>query len=153
MSIALAELVQRWQLQPHPEGGWYREVQRSSIQVTRPDGKQRSAITTVLFLLGAEDVSRWHCVHAGDEIWTFISGAPLSLFQHADGAVASTEQVLSPANPVGWVSAGVWMAARSQGDYSLVSCCVGPGFSFEDFELLRDRPAARHPDGIRADLL
>jgi len=49
MSFALAELVQRWQLQPHPEGGWYREVQRSSIQVTRPDGKQRSAITTVWF--------------------------------------------------------------------------------------------------------
>ena len=60
-------LVARWRLQPHPEGGWYREVQRSSIQVTRPDGQQRSAITTVLFLLGAEDVSRWHCVHGGDE--------------------------------------------------------------------------------------
>ena len=151
-AMALEQLVSIWQLQPHPEVGWYREVQRSSIQVTRPDGKQSSAITTVLFLLGAEDVSRWHCVHGGDEIWTFISGAPLSLFQHADGAVESTEQVLSPANPVGWVSAGIWMAARSQGDYSLVSCCVGPGFSFDDFELLRDRPAARHPDGIRADL-
>ena len=67
-------LVARWRLQPHPEGGWYREVQRSSIQVRRPDGQQRSAITTVLFLLGAEDVSRWHCVHGGDEIWTFLSG-------------------------------------------------------------------------------
>ena len=151
--ITLEELVSIWHLQPHPEGGWYREVQRSSIQVTRPDGQQRRAITTVLFLLGAEDVSRWHCVHGGDEIWTFISGAPLSFFQHADGAVESTEQVLSPANPVDWVPAGVWMAARSQGDYSLVSCCVGPGFSFEDFELLRDRPPSRHPKGIRVDLL
>ena len=149
----LDSLVARWQLQPHPEGGWYQEVQRSSIQVTRPDGEERDAITTVLFLLGAEDVSRWHCVHGGDEIWTFISGAPLSLFQHADGAVESTEQVLSPANPVDWVPAGVWMAARSQGDYSLVSCCVGPGFSFEDFELLRVRPPSRHPKGIRVDLL
>ena len=149
----LDSLVARWSLQPHPEGGWYRELQRSSIQVTKPGGQQRSAITTVLFLLGAGDVSRWHCVHGGDEIWTFISGAPLSLFQHADGAVKSTEQMLSPANPVDWVSAGVWMAARSQGDYSLVSCCVGPGFSFEDFELLRDRPPSRHPAGIRLDLL
>ena len=41
-------------------------------QVTRPDGEQRSAITTVLFLLGSDDVSRWHCVHGGDEIWTFL---------------------------------------------------------------------------------
>ena len=55
-------LVSRLELQPHPEGGWYREVQRSSIQVIRPDGQQRSAITTVLFLLGAEDVSRCLCV-------------------------------------------------------------------------------------------
>ncbi len=55
-------LVARWRLQPHPEGGWYREVQRSSIQVRRPDGQQRSAITTVLFLLGAEDVSRFTVV-------------------------------------------------------------------------------------------
>jgi len=152
-SIALAELVQRWQLQPHPEGGYFREIQRSSISVVRPDGQQRSAITTVLFLLGAEDVSRWHCVHGGDEIWTFLSGAPLSLFQHADGAVESTEQVLSDTNPVACVSAGVWMAALSQGAYSLVSCCVGPGFSFEDFEMLRDRPENDHPTGLLRDLL
>ena len=92
-------------------------------------------------------------MHGGDEIWTFISGAPLSLFQHANGVVESTEQVLSTTNPVGWVSAGVWMAARSQGAHSLVSCCVSPGFSFEDFELLRDRPPSRHPRGIRVDLL
>ena len=82
-------------LQPHPEGGWYRELQRSSITVVRPDGQQRNAITTVLFLLGADNVSRWHCVHGGDEIWTFLAGAPLSLFQHSDAADGSQEQVVS----------------------------------------------------------
>ena len=146
-------LVARWRLQPHPEGGWYREVQRSSIQVTRPDGQQRSAITTVLFLLGAEDVSRWHCVHGGDEIWTFLGGAPLSLFQHPDAADGSHEQVISADQPVAWVPAGVWMAARSQGDYSLVSCCVGPGFSFDDFEMLRDRARSEWPKGIDERLI
>ena len=49
--MALEQLVSIWQLQPHPEGGWYREVQRSSIQVQQPDGQRRQAITTVLFLL------------------------------------------------------------------------------------------------------
>ena len=146
-------LVSRLGLQPHPEGGWYREVQRSSIQVTRPDGEQRSAITTVLFLLGADDVSRWHCVHGGDEIWTFLGGAPLSLFQHPDGANASDEQVLSADQPVACVPAGVWMAARSRGEHSLVSCCVGPGFSFDDFEMLRDRVRSRWPKGIDEALL
>ena len=152
-SMTLEELVAIWELQPHPEGGWYREVQRSSIQVQRPDGQLRQAITTVLFLLHANDLSRWHCVHAGDEIWTFISGSPLSLFRHPPDGEASEELVLSSSNPVACVDAGVWMAARSQGDYSLVSCCVGPGFSFEDFEMLRDRPAVNHPIGIRKELL
>ena len=146
-------LVARWRLQPHPEGGWYREVQRSSIQVTRPDGERRSAITTVLFLLGAEDVSRWHCVHGGDEIWTFLSGAPLSLFQHFDAADGSHEQVISADQPVAWVPAEVWMAARSRGDFTLVSCCVGPGFSFDDFEMLRDRARSEWPKGIDERLI
>lgn len=146
-------LVARWRLQPHPEGGWYREVQRSSIQVTRPDGQQRSAITTVLFLLAADDVSRWHCVHGGDEIWTFLDGAPLSLFQHSDRADRSSEQLVSADQPVTWVPAGVWMAARSQGDFSLVSCCVGPGFSFDDFEMLRDRARSEWPKGIDERLI
>ena len=146
-------LVSRLGLQPHPEGGWYREVQRSSIQVTRPDGQHRSAITTVLFLLGAEDVSRWHCVHGGDEIWTFLSGAPLSLFQHSDAANRSHEQVVSADQPVAWVPEGVWMAARSRGDLTLVSCCVGPGFSFDDFEMLRDRERSQWPKGVDERLI
>ena len=153
MKRSLDAHISRWQLIAHPEGGWYREVQRSGISVRRPDGAERSAITTVLFLLGAEDLSRWHCVHGGDEIWTFIGGAPLRLFQHPPNAKQSSEQDLNPDNPVACVDAGVWMAARSQGDYSLVSCCVGPGFSFEDFEMLRDRPAVNHPIGIRKELL
>ena len=153
MTDNLTTLIATWNLSPHPEGGWYREVQRSGISVRRPDGDQRSAITTVLFLLGSEDLSRWHCVHGGDEIWTFISGAPLSLFLHSDQDNISHEITVGLNNPVVVVEAGVWMAARSQGSHSLVSCCVGPGFSFEDFEMLKDRPVARRPEGIREDLL
>ena len=151
--MTVDDLVSSWQLQPHPEGGWYREVQRSGIQVQRPDGQQRCAITTVLFLLGSDDLSRWHRVQGGDEIWTFISGAPLSLFRHPQASASSEELALSSMNPVACVDAGVWMAARSQGNHSLVSCCVGPGFQFDDFEMLRDQPITQHPHGIRADLL
>ena len=151
--MTFEELVTIWQLQPHPEGGWYREVQRSAIQIQRPDGVQRSAITAVLFLLRSDDLSRWHRVQGGDEIWTFISGSPLSLFRHPQDATTSEELELSNVNPLACVDAGVWMAARSHGDHSLVSCCVGPGFQFDDFEMLRDQPLAEHPRGIRADLL
>ena len=146
-------LIKTWQLQPHPEGGWYREVHRSTINTQRPDGEIRSAITTVLFLLGADDLSRWHCVHGGDEVWTFISGAPLHLFRHGPDDIASEMLTLDASAPVACVPADVWMAARSAGNHSLVSCSVGPGFSFDDFEMLRERPNSDHPTGIRADLL
>ena len=44
------------------------------------------------------------------------------------------------AAPVAVVAAGQWQAARTTGAYTLVSCAVGPGFDFADFEMLRDRP-------------
>ena len=153
VSPSLVELVNRWQLEPHPEGGWYREVQRSSITVQRPDGLERSAITTVLFLLGEMDVSRWHCVHGADEVWTFLDGAPLELFQHPASAEETESCIVCRDNPVACVPAGVWMAARSQGCFSLVSCCVGPGFSFGDFEMLRGVEPALRPQGIQLDLI
>ena len=114
---------------------------------------RRHAITTVLFLLGAEDVSRWHCVHGGEEVWTFLDGDPLCLLQHPDSAQKTETCLLHRDNPVAWVPAGVWMAARCEGNFSLVSCCVGPGFSFEDFEMLRDVDAARRPAGVDPTLI
>ena len=153
MTSSLQTLISHWQMAPHPEGGWYRELQRSSTTVQRPDGAHRSAITTVLFLLGAQDISRWHCVHGADEIWTFLDGAPLELFQHPSVATESACCTLQRHNPVAWVPAEVWMAARSRGEFSLVSCCVGPGFSFDDFEMLRDRDPAQYPVGIDSTLL
>ena len=148
MQNSFQEMVSRWQLEPHPEGGWYRELQRSAITVQRPDGSHRSAITTVLFLLCADEISRWHCVHGADEIWTFLDGAPLCLLMHPDSERKTESCLLHRENPVACVPAGVWMAARSEGDFSLVSCCVGPGFSFNDFEMLRHVDPSVRPTGI-----
>ena len=77
-------------------------------------------------------------MHGADEIWTFLDGAPLCLLKHPDSERKTESCLLHRENPVACVPAGVWMAARSEGDFSLVSCCVGPGFSFDDFEMLRD---------------
>ena len=153
MGSSFDALITRWALNPHPEGGWYREVQRSPIIVTRPDGEQRSALTTVLFLLGSGDVSRWHRVLGGDEVWMFLDGAPLSLWTHPHGSKTSTQQHLSREAPVHCVPANVWMAARSLGLFTLVSCCVGPGFTFEDFVLLREQDESTWPAGIEPEFL
>ncbi len=147
------QLIKEWQLKPHPEGGWFKELHRSPLSVQRDDGQQRSAITTILYLLDASSKSRWHAVHHADEVWTHLQGSPLSLWTlEPDGGVAE-QTVLSLHRPVHVVPAGHWMAACVEGQYSLVSCCVGPGFDFSDFEMLRDRPSDQHPPGALTELI
>ena len=134
-------LIDRYQLQPHPEGGWYRELHRSHTVVTRADGSERSGFTAILFLLEAGNASAWHRVHGADESWHFIAGAPVELQLRSDHASQSQPQLLgfsverAELQPLVVVPAGWWQAARSLGAWSLVSCCVGPGFDFADFEI------------------
>lgn len=145
-------LIARFGLEPHPEGGWYRRLYRSSEHVSVARGT-RAAVTTILYLLRAGELSRWHCVRS-DEIWHFYAGAPLELLQ-SDPELTAVETViigpLDSATPVAVVAANRWQAARSCGDYSLLGCTVAPGFDFADFALLSDQPAlsaalrTRHP--------
>ncbi len=156
MDSRAADLLASLRLAPHPEGGYFREVYRSPSSVKPTDGRpERSALTTIYFLLTAGEVSRWHRV-ASDEVWHHYEGAPLELFTADPGFEAIARHVLGPAGdaarPVHTVVADDWQAARSTGAYTLVGCTVGPGFDFADFQMLRDRPpesaaaACRHPD-------
>ena len=154
--VDAAALIARYGLQPHPEGGWYRELHRSALTVQRADGEPRSALTLILFLLDGAALSRWHRVRGADETWQFIAGDPLELLRLPPEGGEATPVLLgfSPLDPaptpVAVVPAGWWQAARSLGSWSLVSCCVGPGFSFSDFDLLADLPAAEQPPGALA---
>jgi uncharacterized protein len=136
------ELVRTLSLQPHPEGGWYREVYRSRTRVTAPSGV-RSALTTIYYLLEHHQRSRWHVVGA-DELWHFYCGAPLEVLAYdPDSQVASRQVLDHPTGgrePVAIIPTGVWQAARSLGDYTLVGCSVAPGFEFADFRLVADVP-------------
>lgn len=129
-------------LKPHPEGGWYREVYRSSTRVETTRGT-RSALTTIYYLLEHTQISRWHVVDA-DEIWHFYAGDPLELLAYDPQSRALTRHVLgSPSTgneAVGVIAAGIWQAARSLGSFSLVGCSVGPGFEFEGFEFVSELP-------------
>jgi predicted cupin superfamily sugar epimerase len=137
-----AALVERLGLAPHPEGGWYREVHRATERISTPRG-ERSALTTIYYLLEHQQLSRWHVV-ASDEIWHFYAGAPLELLTYAPETCALQRHVLAtPVGaqmPVGIVPAGVWQAARSTGAWSLVGCNVGPGFDFADFRFVTALP-------------
>jgi predicted cupin superfamily sugar epimerase len=127
-------LIDRHNLQPHPEGGFYRETFRSDMNVETTTGP-RSAGTAILYLLSGTNVSRFHRIDA-DEIWHFHEGGQLgihSLMQ--DGTIRV--DVLGPDNPQIIVEAGVWFGAAlvDRDNYCLVGCTVSPGFEFAGFEL------------------
>ncbi len=138
------ELIRTLGLQPHPEGGHYREIHRSTLSVHPDDGRHtRSALTLIYFLLDAHGHSRWHRV-ISDEAWLHLEGAPLELFR-MDPALAECERMLlgslaDRAQPAHVIPAGHWQAARTTGTFTLVSCAVGPGFDFADFAMLADHP-------------
>ena len=137
-----AELIRSLDLAEHPEGGYFREVFRSSREVlSGPD--KRSALTTIYFLLVAGNHSRWHVVRS-DEVWHYYEGDPLELLVVDPDDRTMRRTRLGPAAeaqaPVRIVPAEHWQAARSTGAYTLVGCSVGRGFEFADFKLLRDDP-------------
>lgn len=158
------QLVRQLRLEPHPEGGWFREMHRSPTSVRRADGEQRSGLTLIWFLLAAEEISRWHRVMGADETWHHAAGDPLELWiLPPDGGMAERrllgplflEETDTPGGPqpVQVVPGGWWQAARCMGSWTLVNCCVAPGFDFQDFQLLRQWPASEHPPGALSDLL
>lgn len=119
-------------LQPHPEGGFFRETFRERA----PDGG-RGASTAIYFLLRAGERSHWHKVDAS-EVWHWHAGAPLRL-RIADAA-GKRDLLLGPdlaagERPQGVVPPFAWQAAESLGAWTLVGCTVAPAFDFAGFEL------------------
>ncbi|MFY9889029.1 MAG: cupin domain-containing protein [Streptosporangiaceae bacterium] len=144
-------LAEQLDLQPHPEGGWFRETWRSPV-CFQPAGypSARSAATAIYFLLQPGEESRWHVVRSA-ELWFWHSGGPLSLRLGGDGSepAAGTAIVLGADlqaghQPQAVVPGGTWQSAAPAGqDPVLVSCVVAPGFDFADFRLLGQDTARR----------
>jgi uncharacterized protein len=136
--MAARVLIDKLDLKPHPEGGWYREIHRSGETVQTARGG-RSAITAIHYLLERDQFARWHVVEA-DEIWHFYEGSPLELLAYDPQVRELVRRVLGNTTEnherVAVIPRGVWQAARSLGDFSLVGCTVGPGFDFEDFRFV-----------------
>ena len=127
------EIIRLLELQPHPEGGYYRETFRDPKTV---DG--RSASTAIYFLLKRGEVSRWHRVDAV-EVFHWYGGAPIRLqIQTENGPIETV--LLGPdlsknQRPQAIVPADAWQTAESLGEWTWVGCTVAPGFEFEYFEL------------------
>ncbi|ABE37332.1 protein of unknown function DUF985 [Rhodopseudomonas palustris BisB5] len=128
-----AEMIARLKLQPHPEGGHFRETFRDP----RCDASGRSFSTAIYFLLASGERSHWHRIDA-IEVWHYYAGAALALeIADADGhrAIRLGPDVAAGEQPQAIVPPHAWQAAVTTGDWTLVGCTVAPGFAFEHFEL------------------
>ena len=124
------DIINTLQMQPHPEGGWYKETWRN-------DSEPRSLGTAIYFLLKADQHSHWHKVDA-DEMWHWYAGAPMELHQ-SDGDTTKIEipgpALLKGQQPQLLVPAGCWQKSVPVDGWVLVGCTVCPGFEFDGFEL------------------
>lgn len=139
-AVSAGELARRLDLQPHPEGGLYRQTWVSSARVSLPDGRVRPTATLIYFLLPAGSASAWHRV-ASDETWLAHTGVVRLEYAGSGDAPAEGETVLlgcdvaAGESPQSLVPAGVWQRTLPTASDALVSCLVSPGFDFADFEL------------------
>ena len=143
--ITTEDLIARYELQPHPEGGWFRETYRSEETVVHPTVLQpRSASTGILFLVTPSNVSRLHRI-ASDEMWHFYLGSPLTVVEFSEDNSFTKTVLGGEGGKVQYVvKAGVTFGSYSNGGadpdaFSLVGCTVAPGFDFADFELASRR--------------
>lgn len=155
-------LVRDLSLQPHPEGGYYRETFRSDQQVPFTGG-MRSASTVIYYLLAQGAYSAWHRIDA-DETWYFHAGHPMALHVLSAEGELCTHRLGNPIEHAGavfqaTVPAGCWFAGElvEPDEFALLSCSVAPGFEFSGFELAAsadmDGAVRRHGEWVRRLLL
>ena len=125
-------LIEALGLQPHPEGGHYREIFRHA-----PASGGRGESTAIYYLLAPGESSHWHRVDA-DEAWHWYGGGALALRLSSGTGVQTTH--LGPdlgagQRPIAMVPRGAWQAAAPVEGWVLCGCTVAPAFSFEGFEM------------------
>ncbi|MCH6232390.1 cupin domain-containing protein [Cognataquiflexum rubidum] len=148
MNTRIQELVEKLHLKAHPEGGYYSETYRSDLEAA---GAERSLATCTYFLMTSDNVSKFHSI-AGDEIWFYHEGSPLTV--HILSEKGYEKLLVGPLDhqghrPQQLVPPGVIFGSTVEqpDSYSLVSCMVAPGFDFRDFRLYSaDELLAKWPE-------
>ncbi|MBB3696108.1 cupin domain-containing protein [Flammeovirga yaeyamensis] len=137
------EIIDKLEMMPHPEGGYYIETYRShKTALINKNDIERNISTAIYYLLGEGDFSTFHRLKF-TELWHFHYGCPAEIVEITpNGEVIKTVigvDILNGQVPQYIIKGGNWFAAKpltkSAEDYVLVGCTVAPGFEFEDFEI------------------
>ena len=146
------DVIRLLQLEPLPEeGGLFRETYRSTLRVRSTNGDERSAGTSIYYLLTADIFSALHRL-PGEEIFHFYLGDPVEMLQLDPDGESRTlvlgSDLEAGMHPQVVVPGGVWQGCRVRagGRYALMGTTMSPGFDIRDF-VLGDRATllASHP--------
>jgi predicted cupin superfamily sugar epimerase len=140
-SLNPQDIIQHFNMLPHPEGGFYKEVYRSKgsfDRLPKPFEGDRNFCTSILFLLTRGQVSHFHRI-LSDELWHYYLGDPLKVYE-IDSEKELKITTLGPDILNGQylqycVPADRYFASESTGEFTVVGCSVSPGFDFQDFHL------------------
>ncbi len=122
------DLIKKFKLIPHPEGGYFSESFRD----------EQDNVSLIYYLLKKEDVSHWHRLKK-NEILHFYDGDPIIIYLSKNmkdvsnvilGRNYSNRQLFHYV-----VKSETWFGMKSMGEWSFIGCTVSPAFNYEDFEL------------------
>ena len=152
------DLIDHLGLQPHPEGGFFRETYRADLSLNAAAlsphfSGARDASTAIYYMLAAGDRSRLHRLRS-DEVWHFYLGDPLQVVELTESGDVTVTMLgtdfAAGQVPQHVVPAGRWFGAcpAPESQFSLVGCTVAPGFDFADFDVAaRDDLLANYANG------
>lgn len=153
------DIIEKLNLLPHPEGGFFKETFRSKGSISQEElgngySGARSHSTAIYFLLTSDSFSAFHRIKQ-DEFWHHYDGAPINVHVIDPEGNYSCTVVGKDLNdgqvPQFVVEGNSWFASEvhGNGDFSLVGCTVSPGFDFDDFEMAkREELATEYPEHL-----
>lgn len=134
-------IVDLLKLQPHVEGGYYRETYRSVETIKNDAGELRHISTLIYFLLPSGRYSKFHQI-ASDEIWLYQQGSAVAIHMLLEDGTHRIEMLGSDINngqqlqvliPAGTIFGAEVIGSNT---FALSACMVSPGFDFADFQLM-----------------
>ena len=135
----VSEIIDELGLVAHPEGGYYKRMYESVVEV-EIEGRKRPCCTGIYYLLTGDSFSSFHRLKM-EEVWHFYGGDPLLL-----SVIDEEGQLIQPVlgmelikgqRPQIVIPTNCWFGGQvlNPDGYTLVGCTVTPGFDFTDFEL------------------
>lgn len=133
----IEQLIEKYHLHPHPEGGHYAEVYTAPFMYE----ENRECAGSIYFMLVKNDISHFHVIDC-DEIWYFHEGCGMKITMIDEkGNITSKDLGMGEEEEAMVViPKGVMFAAEnlSQDSYTFVSCATTPQFQYSGFRLVKE---------------